>query len=290
MSANSFALRAEESAGCARVLYPDGRGQLLLAGFAALSLGAVAIAFPLEDMILPWQARMDATTPGWCFVLAEAGVLGFVAALAVRAGWMAVIQGLMVATLVGYTYAFAGASLIDERRALQISQLIFRAVELGLVSVAALAVGATVRLVLRQRLLAASESAAATARQYCLADLMFLVVVFAIGLGFVNLFFDHFDRESQILEVTLAVARTLPATLPWLWGVTQRRLSLAALLVIVAISLIVMLVKMGILYSLATNDLWTIFEQSGRRAVAYAVAGTASGLVLRGLGFQWRRG
>ena len=119
---------------------------------------------------------------------------------------------------------------------------------------------------------------------------MFLVVVFAIGLGFVNLFFDHFDRESQILEVTLAVARTLPATLPWLWGVTQRRLSLAALLVIVAISLIVMLVKMGILYSLATNDLWTIFEQSGRRAVAYAVAGTASGLVLRGLGFQWRRG
>src|SRR4051794_5242035 len=98
MSANSIALRAEDSAGCARVLYPDGRGQLLLAGFTALSLGAVAIAFPLEDMVLPWQARMDATTPGWCFVLAEAGVLGFVAALAVRAGWMAVIQGLMVAT------------------------------------------------------------------------------------------------------------------------------------------------------------------------------------------------
>src|SRR5689334_7849311 len=152
MSANSFALRAEGAAGCARGLYPDGRQQLLFAAFAALNLGAVATAFPIEDMILPWRVRMDATTVGWCFVLAEAGVLGFVAALAVRGGWMAVIQGLMAATLVGYTYAFAGASLIDERRALQHSQLIFRAVELGLVSVAALAVGVGVRLVLRQRL------------------------------------------------------------------------------------------------------------------------------------------
>jgi hypothetical protein len=292
MSANVSVFRAGGPAGRARSLYPDAPAQLRLAFVVAVNLAAVASCFPIENLLLPWHSRMDSTTAGWCFLLAQAGVLGFAAALIIRGGSTAVIQTLLTATLLGYAYMLAGKWLIDPRRTIQSAHLVFRAVQLGLVSVAAMALGVSVRLMLRQRLVLtdAAERRCGAAPQYHLGELMFLVVVFAVGMGLVNLFFDHVDRETQLGEVLLAVTRSLPAALPWLWGVMQRRLTWPMLALIVASSLALMVLKAAIAYAFTGDDFNILLEQAGRRAVAYAASATLNGLLLRGLGFHWSRG
>jgi hypothetical protein len=292
MSANVHVFRAGISAGGAGSRYPDAPAQLRLAIFLAINLAAVAVCFPIENRLLPWQARMDTTTPGWCVVLSQAGVIGFAIAMTIRGGSAAVAQALLAATLLGYSYALAGERLIDPRRAIQFAHLIFRAVQLGLVAVAAMALGITVRLMLRQRLMLGDElkSDRQASSQYHLGELMFLVVVFAVGLGLVNLFFDHFDRETQLFEIVLAVVRSLPAALPWMWGVMQRRLSMQVVALIVASSIALVVLKAWIAYAFTGDDFSLLLEQAGWRAVAYTAAATFNGLLLRGLGFQWCRG
>ena len=267
--------------------YPDAPVQWRLIVVLAAGLVGVVGSFWIEDMLLPWYARMDATTPGWSFVLSEASVLGCIVALAVRARSAAIVQALLAATLVGYTYVFAGAALIDPRRSVQSAHLIFRAVELGLVSVAAMIVGSCLRLLLRQRLALAAGERRDAAPQYGVGDLMFLTVVFAMGMWLVNLFFDHFDRNAQLTDVVLAVVRALPAALPWLWGLTQPRLSPGAILAIIATSLLVWAVKAGLEYHGSGEELWLVIYQTGVRAAAFASGASFSGLLLRGLGFRW---
>ena len=269
-------------------LYLEAAVQSRLLLLLALNLAAVAASFSIENLLLPWQSRMDATTPGWCFVLAQASVIGVVAALAIRGGWLAVIEALLAATLLGYAYVLAGSSLIDPRRAIQHAHLIFRAVELGMVVVVAMAGGIAARLMLHQRLTLDGRSTGRASRQYHVGELLFLMAVFAVGLGLVNLFFDHVDRETQLADIVLAVARAFPAALPWLWGVTQPKLSPAALATIIAITIAVMLLKMTIAYTLTGDELTAILMQAGRRASAYAAGAMLNGLALRGLGFRWQ--
>jgi hypothetical protein len=292
MSANVCLFRAGFPAGGARSLYPDAPAQLRLALIVVMNLAAVAACFFIENLLLPTQVRLDTTTPGWCFVLAQASVLGFVIAMTVRGEPTAVIQSLLVATLIGYAYVFAGLIVLDGHRVVQFAQLVFRAVQLGLVSVAAMALGISLRMILRQRLTLAEvvETEVKRGPQYHLGELMFLTVVFAVGMGFVNLFFNHFQRETQLWEIVLSTLRSLPAALPWLWGVMQKRLSWSVLMLIVASSLVLMVLKTCLEYPLTSDDFSTILERCGRRAVAYAAAATLNGLLLRGLGFHWCRG
>lgn len=292
MSANVPVLRAGGPAGCAKGLYLDAQAQLRLAAIVGVNLAAVALSFSIEDLLVPWQTRMESATPGWCFVLAQAGVLGFATAMIVRGGSTAVVQSLLVATLIGYAYVFAGASMLDPRRAIQTAQLVFRAVQLGFVSVAAMALGISLRLTLHQQLTLSKATPARRDRaaQFGLAELMFLVVVFSVGLGFVNLFFNYAHREPQLADMLLSIVRSLPAALPWLWGVMQKRLSWLVLSLIVASSVVLMIVKAYLIYARTGDDFATILELCERRAVAYAAAATLNGLLLRGLGFQWRRG
>jgi hypothetical protein len=153
-----------------------------------------------------------------------------------------------------------------------------------------MALGLTIRVVLRQRLELMRGEGDDAARQYLLGELMFLVVVFAVGMGFVNLFFDHYDRETQLWDVALAALRSIPAALPWLWGVTQRRLSVWDLALILLASATIMGIKIFAAYALTEEESGMILERAWRRAFAYAAGGTFNGLVLRGLGFRWRRG
>lgn len=292
MSANVRRFRAGLPAGGARSLYPDAQAQLRLAAIVVINLTAVAACFFVENLLLFSRARLDSTTPGWCFILAQAGVLGFVIAMTVCKEPTAVVQSLLAATLIGYAYALAGAALRELGRVILFAPLIYRAVQLGLVAVAAMALGISLRLVLGQRLQLAEAEGQGGKRgaQYHLGELMFLTVVFAIALGFANLFFNHYQREQQLWEIVLSTLRSLPAALPWLWGVMQRRLSWSTLVFIVAGSVALMFLKAGIDYTLTDDDFSTILEQAGRRAAAYAAAATLNGLLLRGLGFQWRPG
>jgi len=289
MSANIIALRPG-SATAFLGGYPDAPVQVRLAAVMILNLAAVPACFVIENFLLPWQMRMDTTTPGWCFLLAQAGVVGFVAALTIREGVASVVEALLAATLLGYVYVFIGTWMIDPRRAVQSAHLIFRAVELGMVSVAAMAIGATVRLLLRQRLTLFPDGGVTAGRTYGLRELMFLIVVFAVGMELVTLFFDHFDRETQLYDCLLAVVRSLPATLPWLWGVTQRRLSRRALAIIVGATLGLIGLKALLAYALTGGEPAAILEQAVRRGAAYAAGATLNGLLLRGLGFSWCRG
>jgi hypothetical protein len=293
MSANSPALWVEPPLSPApklhtlRELYPDGPVQWRLLVVLAACIAGVAGSFSLENLLVPWRARMDSTTPGWTFVLSLATVFGFVAALAVQARSAAVVHALFAATLIGYAYVIAGATMIDPRRAVQLAHLTFRAVELGLVSVAAMIVGECVRLLLRQRLALFGDLGGEGATQYGVADLLFLTLVFAVGTWLMNLFFDHFRRDQQLHQVLLAIVRALPAALPWLWGLTQKRLSPRALVAIVGVTIGVWLVKAAFEYEATGEEVGYVLYHTLVRAVAYAVGATACGLLLRGLGFRW---
>jgi len=286
MSANILVLRAGEATGRARSLYPEAPIQGRLALMLLLSLAAVAASFYLENMLLPWRSRMDTTTPGWCFVLAQASSLGLAIAIATRGGSFAVVQALLAATLLGYAYVLSGAMLIDPRRALQYAHLIFRAVEMGLVSVAAMALGIAMKLMLHQQLALSGDAAPKSARHFYLGQLMFLIGVLAVGLWLVNLFFDHFDRETQLADIVQAIVRSFPAALPWLWLVLQPRPTLAAIGVVLGNTLVVMAVKVFIA-TLTGDELPVILLQATDRAAAYALGAALNGLLLRGLGFRW---
>jgi hypothetical protein len=292
MFANVHVFRAGQPAAGAQCLSIDLPVQRRMAVFAAANLAVVAASFSIENALWPWQARMDTATPGWCFVLAQAGVLGFVVALAIRGGPLAVTEALLSATLVGYAYVLAGVWLIDPRRSVQLAHLIFRAVQLGLVGVGSMALGITLRMMLGQRVALDSTAppGAGVKGQYHLGELMFIVVVIAVGLGLANLFVDHFARESQLGEIVLSILRSLPAALPWLWGLLQRRLSWPVLGMIVVSSVLLLLAKSAIAYAWTGEEFGAILELSIRRAVAYAVAATINGLMLRGLGFRWEPG
>jgi predicted MFS family arabinose efflux permease len=189
--------------------------------------------------------------------------------------------------LLGYVYVFAGVWLIDPRRPLQYSQLIVRGVQLGLVSVGALTFGTALRLVLRQRLLATRQEQRPTVAQYRLSELMFLIVVVAVGLGFVNLFFDHIDRESQLLEIVLTIVVSFAAALPWLWGASQSQLSPTALALIVVSSLFLMVLNTITTWTVTQQSFVEALQNAGRQTAAYAIGATVNGLVLRALGFRW---
>ena len=287
MSTLLSALRIAPSDRRILVAYPDAAVQWRLIVVLLAGLLGIVASFWLENMLLPWKARMYRTTPGWAFVLSQASVFGFVAALTIRGRSTALAQALLAATLIGYAYVFAGAGSVDPRRAVQHAHLIVRAVELGLVSVAAMIVGASVRLLAAQRIALFDDHAEKHPPQFSLSDLMFLTLVFALGVWLVNLFFDHFDRETQLGDVLASVIRALPAALPWLWGVTQRKLSLSAVLFIVSSSVALWLIKVLCEFATLGEDFRLVMGQVAVRAVAYAAGATATGLLLRGLGFRW---
>jgi hypothetical protein len=116
---------------------------------------------------------------------------------------------------------------------------------------------------------------------------MFLVVVFAAGLGLINLFFDHFRRETQLADILFSVVRAFPAALPWLWGVTRPKLAALELAVIVGGSICVMLVKATMSYATTSDEFSDALLLAGQRAAAYATAATLNGLLLRALGLRW---
>jgi hypothetical protein len=280
------ALRADTEARCAGSASADTRNHLLLGIVILGNLAAVAACLLIENVLRPWQSPADMATPGWCLIAAQAELLGFTAALVLRNGWAGIAHGLMAATLMAYAYGLTGVWLVDERRPLQVTQVIFRALEFGMLSVAALMVGSTVRLLFCRRLAHEREHDPA-ARHFGLRDLMFLTVVFGIGLSMCNLFLDHFERDVQLFALGRAFVRSLPATLPWMWGAVQRQLTWKALVTIVAISLAVMVTKALVEGGQSGEMNPELWHHAGRRAAAYAFAGTMNGLLLRGLGFRW---
>jgi hypothetical protein len=288
MAAGAMEVRAGACPNSVTEVAGDARIHALLVVALVTNLIAIPAAFAVENMLAPWQVRMEVTTPGWCFMMAQAAVIGFVAALVVRGKVLAVAEGLLAATLLGYAYVLANLWLIEAHRGLQYTHLVFRGVELGMVALAALLVGVATRQILRERLLFAGEQPSGSGRQYGLGDLLFLIAAYSVALALVNLFFNHFHRETQIRDVSVAAVRTLPAALPWVWGVTQRRLSSAALATIVLMTLIVMGVKILVVYAVTGDEIGLVVEQAGRRAAAYAFGGTFNGLLLRGLGFSWQ--
>ena len=274
---------------CAQTLFRDLQSQVCLGLFMAVNVVLVWASFRIESIFLPWQTRLDVTTPGWCFALGQAGVVGAAVALSYRRNATLVVHALLVATLVAYAYALAGLWQGEPRSTLQYSRLLLRAVDLGVLSVAGLILGVTVRVLFGERIVAGDQAIDSARRQYGVRGLIFLMFVCGISLGVVNVFFDHADRNAQLAEAANAIVRALPASLPWFWGVMQKRLSVRALILIVVSSLALWYAKAIITY-VTTHGPWTeIIEQTGQRAAAYAIAGAINGSLLRGLGFGWRR-
>src|SRR5262249_2558129 len=149
---------------------------------------------------------------------------------------------------------FAGQSLIDPRRAVQLAHLVFRAVELGMLSIAALAAGFSVRVLLNERLRFSPTEERTARRQFGLPELRFLTIVFAMGAWMLSLFFDHFDREAQLQEIVLTTLRALPAVLPVLWLAMQSNISRQAAILVVSLLLGVMLIKAAIEYTLTGDE------------------------------------
>jgi hypothetical protein len=287
MFANVRVFRAGFPATAAGSLSQQARIQWCLAIVLIANVGLVAASFAIEDALTPWRMRMDSTTPGWCFALAGASAVGLVTALMASGGWLAVVESLLAATLLGYAYFFTGAVLIDMGRTLQHAHLVFRGVELGMVSMAAMMLGITLRLVLRQRLTFDCGAARRGAAQYQLGELMFLTVVFAAGLGLVNVFFDHYRRETQLADILFSVVRAFPAALPWLWGVTRPKLAALELALIVGGSIGVMMIKAAISAATTSDEFGDVLLLAGQRAAAYATSATINGLLLRSLGLRW---
>jgi hypothetical protein len=270
--------------------YPDGPAHLRLGVVLALNLLLVAGAFYAENVLWPWQARMDLRTPGWAMVLAQTVVLGFVAALTNRAGWIAVVLGLLAATLLAYAFFLAGTWLIDITRALQTAYLISRAVQLGLVGTIVLTLGVAVRLILRQRLALRTEPLADAVPQYCLSELMFLVAACSVGFGVLNLFAYDFEREDQVFALADSLLRALPGTLPWLWLVTQPRVTVRAIVWVFLATAGLAGAKIVWDHALTRQEASEILCDARLRAAAFTGGAVFNGLLLRALGFRWRRG
>src|SRR5262245_41593189 len=166
MLANVRAFRAGVPAAAAGGPSNAAKVQWRLAIVLVANAVLIAGSFSIEDALAPWRMRMDATTPGWCFGLGGASVVGLVMALAVEGGSLAVAESLLAATLLGYAYFLAGAAFIDPRRGLQLAHLVFRGVELGLVCMAAMTLGIAIRLMFRQRLRFGAAPARHAGTQY----------------------------------------------------------------------------------------------------------------------------
>jgi hypothetical protein len=279
-----------QRAGSSGPLYPDGPAHARLFVVLAANLAVVAAAFYAENQLWPWQARMDLRTPGLVLMLAQTVVLGFVVGLATRAGWLAMMLGLLSATLLGYAFFYSGLWLIDPRRALQMAYLISRAVEVGLIGSTMLVLGLATQLVLRQRLALPYEPVAAAAPQYRLRELMFLIAACAFGLGVSNLFAYDFEREVQVFSLVDAVARTAPATLPWLWLVTQPKITLRAIVWVAVLTVGLTALKIVMDHALTREEAYEILCDARLRAAALTGGAVVNGLLLRALGFRWRRG
>jgi hypothetical protein len=279
-----------QRAGSAGPLYPDGPAHARILIILAANLALVAAAFYSENQLWPWQARMDLRTPGLGLMLAQTVVLGFAVGLATRAGWLAMMLGLLAATLLGYAFFYSGMWLIDPRRALEIAFLISRAVEVGIVGTSMLILGVAVRLVLRQRLALESEPSAEATPQYQLRELMFLIAACALGLGLSNLFAYDFERELQVFALVDSLARAAPAALPWLWLVTQPRVTLRAIVWVIVISVVLAGMKIVLDHALTREEAYEILCDARLRAAALTGGAVFNGVLLRALGFRWRRG
>jgi hypothetical protein len=223
-------------------------------------------------------------------MLAQTVVLGFAVGLATRAGWLAVTLGLLAATLFGYAFFYSGTWLIDPRRALQMAFLISRAVEVGLVGTTMLILGLATRLVLRQRLALGREDTAEVSPQYRLRELMFLTAACAMALGVLNLFAYDFNRELQVSSLADALMRAAPATLPWLWLVTQPKVTLRAIVWVTMLTVALTAVRIVWDHALTRREAYEILCDARLRAAALTGGAVVNGLLLRALGFRWRRG
>jgi hypothetical protein len=278
-------------------LCPVDQGPLLaaqyrLATLAGLNVFVVAASVWVEQMFFSDVTGPALRTPRWWFALGQAASLGFMLTTGIPDRRVAVVQAILTGVVVGYTYALVGATVIAESLALARVDLVFQAVELGTVCAVGMAIGAMIRWVGRWRL-AAAETCASDSRpqcQYTVADLLFLTGVIAVGLGLFNLFLEEQARESQVWSIGATVALAVPASLPWLWGVSQNRLAISFALVIPLISLALLLFLALTEYALTSGDFAAILEHAGQRTAALTFAATLNGLALRGLGFAWRRG
>jgi hypothetical protein len=242
----------------------------------------------VEGAVSPQGFTIEQKSPAWCFALGQAGAVGFIAALAVRGNCLAIAQALLGATVFAYTYVFAGREHLDPSRPLQVSQLIYRGVELGFVAVAGLIFGILARRLLSQRILRAPAGGRNRIIQYSLRDLMVVLFECGLALTIVNTFFNHFDRESQLIEIAAIVARSLPAAIPWLWAITQPRMSAATFAAVGGASLLLLGLKAAIDCAAMSGDLADVVALAGERATAFALAGAVNGVALRGLGFRWQ--
>src|SRR5262245_9341980 len=118
MLANVRVFRAGIPAAAAGCLSDAAKVQWRLAVVLVANAVWIAGSFSIEDALAPWRTRMDATTPGWCFVLGGSSAVGMVMALAIEGGSLAVAESLLAATLLGYAYFLVGAVQIDLGRAL----------------------------------------------------------------------------------------------------------------------------------------------------------------------------
>jgi hypothetical protein len=229
-------------------------------------------------------------TPWWWFVLGQAAALGFILTAGVPDRRAAIVQAILAGLSIGYTYALVGATMVDPRLAQAHVEVVFQAVELGCVCAAAMVLAAVVRFVARWQLAPARLAREdQPSGQYTVADLLFLTGVIGVGLGLFNLFLVEEARETQIWRAGATVALAVPASLPWLWGVSQNRLSVGLALCIPLISVGLLLFLALTEYALTCEDFAAILEHAWQRTAALTSAATLNGLAVRGLGFAWRR-
>ena len=270
--------------------YPDGPAHARLLVLVAIGAGVVALSFMMEDLFLPWRVRMYQFTSGWATALAQSIAVAVACALAVRGGWLSVAQGLLAATIAAYAYSLGGLWIIDPARSLQTAHVVSRGVQLGLVSAVALTLGVAARLVLRQRLALAGERLDERACSFNMTELLFLTAACAAGLGVAKLFAYDFHRDDQVFEIAVVLLRALPATLPWLWLLTQPRPTLRGLAGALAIGGSVALIKVIVEPIVTGHDAEEVRQRVALSSLAYTITASANGLLLRWMGFRWRRG
>lgn len=256
-----------------------------------LNVVAVAASVWIEQWLLLDSTAFGMRPPRWWLALGQAAALGLILTSAVQDRRAAIVNSILTGTILGYVYALSGASVIAERLAVERVDLVFQAVELGCVCCAGMAIGAAARFVGRWQLsptdLAISETSGHA--QYSVADLLFLTGVIGVTLGLINLFLEDEIREAQLWGIGATVALVVPASLPWLWGVSQNRLTPAFAVVIPLLSVGLLLFLALREYTLTFGPFAAILEHAGQRTAALAFAATINGLAIRALGFSWRR-
>jgi hypothetical protein len=296
------ALGEEAMLDCARIVSTEGqiiclsRPALMIqpARRLALLFGAnvliVAASVWLEQVFFSDASGPNLHSPRWWFALGQAAAMGFILTTGLPDRRAAIVQALVAGISIGYTYAFVGATVVAERLAIERVELVFQAVELGWVCAAGMAIGAVTRFVARWHLAPAALASAEPAQgQYTVADLLFLMSVIGVSLGLFNLFLEEESREAQLWRIGTTVGLAVPASLPWLWAVSQNRLSVGFAVAIPLLSAGLLLFLALTENALTGNDFAAILEHAGQRTAALTIAATLNGVALRGLGFAWRR-